>query len=258
MDENQIIFLCENSIEGIFSGVYEAWDSRLGHSRCRLQVGIDNYQLFSEYRQVETDESKAWKVSRTVCERLGFFTYQNFCRAIASNDADKADAVYKTIVAGFALKNGQAVMNNLSNPYVAKVFELNRNVGNEVHRLLEFLRFQELENGVLYARVGPQNDILPMLAPHFADRLPLENFMIYDDHRHSVIVHEREKQWIYLPHQEIDEEIVNHYSTEEEYYQELFTSFCHTIAIKERENRKLQQQMLPLKFQKYMTEFVKK
>ncbi len=257
MDE-QIIFLCEDSLEGIFSGVYEIWASRLDHERCHLQSGNYEYQMFCEYRQVDTDEKKAWKVSKTVCERLGFETYQSMVRAIASNDSRKADAVYKTIHVGLSMKNGHAVMNHLSNPDVATVFELNRYVGGETHHLLEFLRFQELANGVLYAKVGPKNDILPFLAPHFADRLPLEDFLIYDDHRHSAILHEKGKQWIYLPSQEIDEDFVRQYSDEEEYYQELFTSFCHTIAIKERMNLKLQQQMLPLRFQKYMTEFVKK
>ena len=44
-------------------------------------------------------------------------------------------------------------------------------------------------------------------------------------------------------------------SKEEAGYQELFRYFCHKIAIKERQNDKLQKSMLPLRFRPYMTEF---
>lgn len=251
------IFLCEDTIEGIFSGVYEAWSSMHGHNHCHLQVGIDNYRLFSEYVQVETDDEKAWKVSKTVCDRLGYEVYKNLCRALASTDEEKAEAVYKTIVLGFSMKNGKAVMNFLSNAYVAKVFELDRNVGNEAGHMEQFIRFQELKNGVLFSKIGPKNDVLTIIAPHFADRLPLENFMIYDDVRKKIIVHEKEKPWFLVSGETISEDVVKQYSDEEEYFQELFKGFCTSISIKERENLSLQQQMLPLRFQKYMVEFSK-
>ena len=46
MDINMeiVVFLCENSIEGILTGVYDAWvealSSGLGHARCRLQTEL--------------------------------------------------------------------------------------------------------------------------------------------------------------------------------------------------------------------------
>ena len=32
------VFLCEDSPEGIFTGVYDAWESRLGHNNISLQI----------------------------------------------------------------------------------------------------------------------------------------------------------------------------------------------------------------------------
>ena len=47
-----VVFVCEDSPEGIFTGVYDAWSSRLGHENVRLEVqGEYNYSLFSEYRE---------------------------------------------------------------------------------------------------------------------------------------------------------------------------------------------------------------
>ena len=33
------IFLCEDSIDGIFTGIYDAWASRVGHDRVKLEAG---------------------------------------------------------------------------------------------------------------------------------------------------------------------------------------------------------------------------
>ena len=66
------IFVCEDSLDGILTAVYDAWDSRLGHSRVRLRTEAeDTYELFCEYRQVETDLDKAERVLRTVRQRMG-------------------------------------------------------------------------------------------------------------------------------------------------------------------------------------------
>lgn len=292
---NHKIFVCENSIEGIFTGIYDAWAAarEIGHSHCKIEtlppdyeygsIGrIDsvredcrNYELFSEYITVRTNEEKVRKVTGTVCRRLGYPVYKELCRAIAAEaadllyggkdaDYDKGDAVYRTIVAGLAMEHGEEVLTNLSNPYVARVFELTRRVGNEYLHWIEFMRFHELKNGVMFARIAPENHILAMMAPHFADRLPLENFMIYDERRGLFVIHRAgdpehpvpvENTWAIVQGEKPDEEAVTDYSDREEYYQELFTSFCHSIAIEARTNVKLQQQMLPLKFRKYMVEF---
>lgn len=41
------VFICEDSLEGIFTGVYDACASRLGHRNIRLATGEpENYELF--------------------------------------------------------------------------------------------------------------------------------------------------------------------------------------------------------------------
>ena len=91
--------------------------------------------------------------------------------------------------------------------------------------------------------------------PHFADRLPLENFVIYDEKRELYGVHPAGKEWYLVSGMEPEGLQL---SEREAQYQELFTMFCQIIAIKQRKNLKLQLQMLPLRFQEYMVEFVKK
>lgn len=262
---NIVVFICENNIEGILTGVYDAWteavSSGLGHGHCRLAVSAGqlqdgyNLELFCTYREVKANPEKAGKVIRTLRRRLGEEAYAWLCYAMASHEPDKAEAVYKTIAAGLSMKQGFRVFDKVTNPYVARCFELKRNVGFEIHRELEFLRFKELENGVLLAKIHPKNDVLMYLGPHFSDRLPMEDFLIYDMNRQKALFHEKKKEWYMMDALELKSEAAQRISTEEEYYQDLFREFCRTIAIKSRENRALQRQFLPLYFRDVMPEF---
>ena len=41
------IFICEDSLDGIFTGVYDAWASRYGHQNVALLAHEpENYMLF--------------------------------------------------------------------------------------------------------------------------------------------------------------------------------------------------------------------
>lgn len=250
------IFICEDSLEGVFTAIYTAYEKKKNPRETILQVGEEeNLQLFSYYENVAADGEKTRKVARTIMREFGIEAYTDICRCLATEDKDKAQAVYQTIALGLTMNNRKEIMGNLANDYVRKVFELSRRVNNEILHLEGFLRFQELEKGILFAKIGPKNNILTFLAPHFADRFPLENFVIYDEIRKLVIVHPAGKNWSLVTGEHIDEERIKQYSEREKEYQELFTYFCHKIAIKERRNEKLQRQMLPLRFQQYMVEF---
>lgn len=254
MEEKYII--CEDSLEGIFTAIYDAYALREGHGHLHVQVGEeDNYRLFASYLHSKPDDVKTDKVLRTVKDRLGEEVYVSLCRAAASYDREKGDAVYHTVVDGITGGSGRRTMENLRNPYVRKTFELARRTANEVCHELEFIRFQELEQGILYSRIGPENNVMPFVMPHFADRLSVENFMIHDEKRGIFGIHPAKKEWYLVSNAEGFNPQALKWSGKERQYQELFVFFHKIIAIKERYNSRLQQQMLPLRFQDYMVEF---
>lgn len=257
MDMEEYYLICEDSLEGIFSGVYDAYLMKKPHEQIHLCLGEDeNYRLFAVYRECPANEEKAAKVARTVVGKFGQEAYLSLCRAIASAKPDKAEAVYKTIVAGLSMNKPKEIMGNLVNPYVYRVFELARFVAHEAHFHVEFVRFQELENDILYSVIGPKSNIITFIMPHFADRLPLENFIIHDETRNIFAIHPAKGDWYLYTGTELLSEEKLQCSAGEERYSELFCSFFHSIAIKERNNPILQRNMLPIRYRKYMTEFL--
>lgn len=258
-DNVEQVLLCEDTLEGIFTGVYEAYAGKYPLDRVRLVAGDENeMRLFCVYHSIATDREKAAKVARTVRRLAGEEVYWQLCTALSSTDSRKAQAVFQTIVRIVQDPDRAArVMNRLAEPPVHTVFTISRNVQNEIHHLREFLRFRELENGMLYSCIGPHNDILLYLLPHFADRFPLENFLIYDEGRELLGVHPARQEWYLMNGIRPEPELLS-LSDKEDKYQELFRYFCKKIAIKERENLNLQRNMLPLRFRDYMVEFTPK
>ncbi len=260
MEEKYLV--CEDSLEGIFTGIYDAYALREGHEHVHIQVGEEeNLRLFATYVHIFQDPVKTEKVADTLKVRLGEHVYHSLCRAAASCYPDKGEAVYKTVVDALTAGSGSRVMENLRNPYVARCFELARFTANEAHYEIEFLRFQELANtkiardGVLFARIGPKNNVIPFIMPHFADRLSIENFMVYDENRRLFGVHPAREEWYLVTAGDAFVLKDPAYSEKEESYQELFRAFHRTIGIRSRENRKLQRQMCAYRYQDYMVEF---
>ncbi|MCM1057227.1 MAG: TIGR03915 family putative DNA repair protein [Firmicutes bacterium] len=247
------VYRCEDSLESIFTAIYLSYEENRDAKDTYLALD-DDPMLFAEDVRIQPDPARAVKVMRTLERRFGEEDYLRVCEALASTDREKAQAVYRTVVKGLDERCARGhLFDDLADCYVMQTFSMARKADREINHLREFLRFQELENGILYARIGPKCNALTFLMPHFADRLPIENFVIYDSTRELFGIHPARQQWYLLSGEEAEPRL--RYSEEEMRYQELFRHFCRTISIKERENLKLQRNLLPLRFREYMIEF---
>lgn len=249
------IIYCDDSMEGIFTAIYESYEWKLDYRETRVELQRGNYELFAAYYESVPNLEKTKKVERTLLREFGTRFYEDIGFALASTDEEKAQAVYQTIALGLTLQEKGKVLEYLTNPWVLKVNQLSLQVAREEDHMKGFLRFEELSNGVLYSKIGPKNHVIGYLAQHFKDRLPQENFIIYDETRELFVVHPKGQDWYFMSDNGTFREEDLEYSSEEKKYQELFCTFCSQIAIKERQNLTLQRNMLPLRFRTYMTEF---
>ena len=253
METGKIIYVCENTPDGIFTGIYDAWAAKIPTERLELLAdGEYELELFAEYRYVTTDAEKAVKVARSVSRKISPEAYRQMYAASLSHERDKIMAIYRFLKLGFSI--GAKVTDMHAREEVCRMFELCRNVLNESHSFREFVRFSELENGILLARIKPKNFVLPLMADHFADRFPEENFAIIDDNAGMGIFHERGKRWFLSP---IDSDAIDRLWAQERSreYEMLWKTFFRKIAIEERRNYKCQRTMCALRFRDYMLEF---
>lgn len=256
MQYEKKILICEDSMEGIFTAVYDGW--HWGNKGIRVGISVEEPEypeLFADRVDITVDRIKALKVARTIRKKLGKQVYEAVCYASVSVHPDKGTAVYYLLRR--ALGGGGCdthVLEALSDPAVSLVSSLRIKVWHELHRFYGFVRFREITGGILFASIQPENNILELMEPHFSDRFPNENWMIYDEAREKVMVHEKGKGCtIYI--QAVLSQEQKEILTETDGYEELWKSFCTHITIPEKKNPDLQKQFVPLKFRSNMLEF---
>lgn len=248
------VFLCKNGFDGILCGVYDVYASRLPLSECRLEMEKE-YEplLFTQYREVPLEAWKAKRVAEKIKNFMSEEAYTYLYRASLHKSPDRGTWILKFI--SFGLASGRKVLGMLQNPAVYEIFQMNRYVGNEAHFLVEFLRFERLKSGIYYGKVGPENQVLELVAIHFADRFPDMNWMIYDEKHQTAAFHADTGHWVIR--ENVENEAVEAWKGEGngDVYVDMWKTFFHTIAIEERTNPRCQRTMLPLRYRKYMTEF---
>lgn len=251
------VYICSDTITGIYSALYDAWkesrDKEAGIQLC----GKTQQQLFCEYTVVEENGEKAFQLERMIKTHLGYNAYWDIYHALLSEDEQKGEAVFRTMQEARKMKDSRRIMNHLGNPDVAKVFQLSRSVSNEAHIYQEFIRFRELESGILFSEISPKAQVLTCIADHFSDRFPLENWMIYDKTHQVFLVHQKRKKWRLVWGQEPDAQEAARITEKENEYETLWKGFFDSIAIKERKNTRLQETHLPLRYREGMPEFKK-
>lgn len=253
------IFVCEDTVDGIFTGIYDAWSSRLGHRNVRVEIEkeITGPELFCEYRKIETDSQKASKVTDSIEKKLGHEIFEIVYYSALSGKEGRADDIYRFLLLAFSV--GRGCMEQLSHPYIRPIFERVRNVKREYQHYQGFLRFSELSSGILFSEIRPTNDLLVLLGEHFNDRFPGENWIIYEVERRKAALHKKDRPFVILELSEKEELLeklgMQEFSEKEKNLQHLWKDFIDAIGIQERKNEKLQQQMLPLRFREFMREY---
>lgn len=256
--EQKYIYRCEDSMEGIFTAIYDAWASVHSHEENRIEVCMwecEERLLFAEYIEVVPDAEKSEKVQRFVRDRISEETYEMVMKAALSQETEKGEMIYRFLI--FACRKGATACKSYGNPWTMKLFEAVRNYDNEAHHLKGFLRFDEQEGGGLFARYAPKNNVMGDLMEHFSERLNMENFIILDEKRKIAGVYRCGMPWFVYRLSEEEYGRLQERS-EEDSFAGLWRVFHRQIAILERGNRTLQRNNLPLRFRPYMTEFQKK
>ena len=171
-----------------------------------------------------------------------------FC--FISNHENKEILMYYFLVHSLQYKDKIFYLRNLKS--VATILKITKYVKNENHKMKGFLRFQELDNHILYAKMAPENDIIFLLSKHFATRLRNEYWIIEDVKRGIYSIYD--KKDYYLISKEDFIPLKLEFSKEEKEMQELWQKFYHTIGIKERKNDRCRMNFMPKKYWKYIIE----
>lgn len=240
-----MIYVTDGTFEGILSAVFEAYahkeEPEAIVSRAHFQL-----TLFSEVRDIETQPDKSDRVYRSVVEKMSQEAIEELYRAYLGEDPDVGLAIYRYIKVG--LKVGRRVLSYLQHPDVLRVHDMSRRVAMETHTFTGILRFTRLKNGIYYAKMEPDNSIIMLLAPHFADRLNDQPWIIHDAKRNLYALYNTE-QVVFS-----DEVLPIRDDERDEEFELLWRKYFQAIAIESRINPRLQRAFMPRRYWKNLPE----
>lgn len=185
-----------------------------------------------------------------VIDILGYYNFRMMYYVFLSNEEYKELFLYYFLRNSLKYQRKIGYQRNLK--CVREVLRVGQYVSHELHKMKGFLRFQELENQVLYAEIESENNILFDLSLHFQKRLTNE-FWIIKDVAHGLVSCYDKNKFVIVSESDflLSTKLL---SQEEKKYESLWKEFYKTIGIAERKNDRCRMNFMPKKYWKYITE----
>ncbi len=244
-----MILVYDGTFEGFLSLVYEVYYKKL--KPIKIYKTLPNEMIFEEILEIETSSDKATKVLNAIKIKFPKELIEKILNIFMCDSKEFEIALLEYIIIGF--KETKQLF-NINNSCVFYLNSLEKELFRNVHKMTGFIRFEELEDATLYAKIESKFNVVYFLGKHFLKRFNNQNFIIHDLNRKLAFV-KIENDFSVQEVAYFDEP---NYSSNEQKFQKLWKSFFSGVTIKERINSKLQQQMVPLIYRTYMSEFFDK
>lgn len=242
-----IIFIYDGTFDGLLTAIFESYYGPYKPDKIlTAREHIPN--LFAQEVVITTTTIKANRVYQAIEKKISPLALNWVYMAFLSESPQVGTAIYHYLQYGWQV--GSKVNCQLAHPKVNTIHKLWQKVSREKHRMLGLVRFSQLAGQVYYAPMETDCYVLPLIAPHFAQRLADQHWIIHDKKRHVAAVFDG-NHW-FITADKITEQLI--LEKDELYFQNLWRAFHKKIAIQNRLNPKLQQQMMPKKYWPYLTE----
>lgn len=240
-----VIYVYDGSLAGFFSCVHESFYGK----ELPLEISVTEPEQVSlcAIKAIVTDEAQASRVRESIKSQLSHRILTLIEHVFLCTHPTREMKLLHFLVKAF--REGKHVIDLRGDEVVKAVLALEDRLLRERHLLLGFVRFKDYGQ-VLGATIAPEHFVLPLLAPHFLERMPNEAFMIYDE-VHQVMLTAQGGQ---VELRQVDHLQFAPDSETEVWYQGLWRQFYHTVAIKERVNHKRRMGFMPKKYWGHLTE----
>ena len=242
---NEMIYTYDGSFEGFLCCIFDSYANN--EALTAITNDEDSAPILFPVRTIQTDSGHAGRVLRKL-RKLSPYGEELVRRGFLTCMEDREIRLYRLVVK--LLREGPGFLRNFSDETLHPVAAAVRHLNGEAHLLKGFLRFSEL-GGILGSEIEPKNRVLPILRGHFCARYQNEKFFIYDRTHHEALFYAAGKAVI---RPLADFQMAPPDETEAA-YRLLWKRFYDTVAIRERENPKLQMTHMPKRYWATMTEF---
>jgi probable DNA metabolism protein len=215
-------------------------------------VGASQGELFTVDIPVVTDPRVSGALRRRLTEVAGKEEMESLLLAQASADPDAPGVLLKYIRRTLAF--GAGIADDISRSEVLAVRRIRDRVMLEIHKFMGFLRFRKSGDGLYYASLEPDSNIVGFLGPHFADRFRDQVFLIHDLKRGIAFWHDARGQAGIAEVPSPPPEFADAAEADSDPVQALWREYFKRISIAQRRNPALQAKNMPKRYWKHLTE----
>ena len=250
-------FVFDGTVEGLLTALFEFYETKPGKIEL---VSAANFQpsLLGETQEIISDQVKAERVWKGLKQKLSADWQLRFYRAFLGETPEIFRHLFD--FACYVFDHPKGAEANYGHPSVIAISQMDRSVSRERHRMKAFIRFEQTADGIFYAAVEPDYNVLPLIAGFFKNRYADQQWIIYDLKRKYGLFYDLETvseitlelqpelqaPGPYLPGQTLDDK--------ENLYALLWRDYFKSTNIPARKNTKLHLQHVPKRYWKYLTE----
>ncbi|QYJ68782.1 TIGR03915 family putative DNA repair protein [Flavobacterium litorale] len=252
-----VTYVFDGSFEGLLTCIFEFYEQKPK----AVQLVWQKYHqptMLQETTTIISSESKATRVWKGLQKKLSAQWLKRFYMVHLSELPQAFQDLF--YFACYIFDNPKGAESNFGNEHVMAISKIEKKIIRERHRMKAFIRFQKTADGMYYAPVEPDFNVLPLIGTFFKNRYADQKWIIYDVKRkyglyydlHTVteisyeFVAAIDPKKVNLPTELID--------SREELASLLWKDYFNSTNIPARKNMKLHLQHVPKRYWKYLNE----
>ncbi len=244
----------DGSFDGFLSCVFEVFERKMDKvAIAKKDAAVAS--MFSIIQQIVSNEENVKRVWDGLKKRLPTKESQRLYAAFLSERDGVEDLMLNYIRRVF--KAEKHVTGDYGDPTVLKLAQIAKNVGREAHRMEAFVRFKLTSDGIYFANIAPDFDVIPLIFRHFEKRYADQRWIIYDLTRKYGIYYDLNKVEtieLSLSTSSGVDQAEPIFDPSELEFQQLWKDYFQSTNIKERKNTRLHVQHVPRRYWKYLSE----
>ena len=250
-------FVFDGTFEGLLTSVFEYYERKPGKVQL-IDAARFQPTILGDETEIISDEVKANRVWNGLKKKLSPDWQQRFYKAFLAETPEIFQHLFD--FACYVFDHAKGVEDNYGHASVMAIAQADRSVNRERHRMKAFIRFQETKDGIFYAPIEPDFNVLPLVAGFFKNRYADQKWIIYDLKRHYGLYYDLVKvSPIQLDHTPELKDGTTFLADDlthdkEHLYGLLWNDYFKSTNIPARKNMKLHIRHVPKRYWKYLTE----
>ncbi|MFV0470659.1 MAG: TIGR03915 family putative DNA repair protein [Paludibacteraceae bacterium] len=250
-----ILFSYDKTFDGLLSCVFFAFETKeipdiLLHTKEVKPLFVN------KSFHITTEETKAQRVWEGLEKKISK-SARKMILTVWLSELDSVDLLIFNYISK-AFLHANSIELNFGDKDVIQCADIFKKMNTARQKAIQFVRFQKTADGIFFAPITPDYNIISLVAQHFKIRYADQQWIIYDTKRKTGLYYDMSNiSEITFTEEPVDVSgklKTSQMDKEELLYQRLWKDYFKTMAIKERINPKLQRQNMPVRYWKYLTE----